>query len=182
MRLFVALPIPEPVEDGLWPLQDGVPGAIWTAPGDHHLTLRFLGEVQGDRVEPLVAGLARLRLTAFALQLRGVGFFPPRGQPRTLWAGVADRAPLDHLHAKIDGLCGGMGLGRDPRQFAPHVTLAKLHDSPPHRVAAWLAGHAQMASEPWTADRFCLYRSRPGSAGSDYEVLASFALGAGPSP
>lgn len=176
MRLFVALPIPPAIEDDLWPLQDGVPGATWTAPDEHHLTLRFLGEVADARVAALAAALDKLRLHGFTLQLAGVGFFPPRGHPTTLWAGVAERAPLDHLHAKIDLACGQLGLGRDSRQFMPHVTLARLHDSPPHRVAAWLSAHAPMRSAAWIADRFCLYRSRPRAAGADYETLETFAL------
>ena len=47
MRLFVALPIPDAVAQGLMLMQGGVPGARWQAREQLHLTLRFIGEVDG---------------------------------------------------------------------------------------------------------------------------------------
>ena len=45
MRLFVALSLPETVQDRLSDLCQGVPSAKWVAPENLHLTLRFIGEV-----------------------------------------------------------------------------------------------------------------------------------------
>ena len=47
MRLFVALSIPEAVAQSLMLIQGGVPGARWQAREQLHLTLRFIGEVDG---------------------------------------------------------------------------------------------------------------------------------------
>jgi 2'-5' RNA ligase len=133
--LFIALPIVEPVEDLFFPLQDGVPGADWHDPGDHHLTLAFLGEVPDHRIVDLAAKLAALRSDQFTLELSGVGHFPPRGKPKVLWAGVAHSEALERLERKVAHAVHELGLPMDERKFAPHITLARLHDS---RVAGRL--------------------------------------------
>ena len=46
-RLFVALELPAPVKRELARLAAGLPGARWVAPEQFHLTLRFIGEVNG---------------------------------------------------------------------------------------------------------------------------------------
>ena len=47
MRLFVALSLPEMVRTHLSLLGGGVPGANWSPAENLHLTLRFIGEVDG---------------------------------------------------------------------------------------------------------------------------------------
>lgn len=171
MRLFVGLPIPDDHVDALWPLQDGVPGADWTDPDDHHLTLVFLGDLAPDRVLALAQILGSVRFAPFELALAGLGHFPPRGRPRSLWAGVQPSEQLRRLQAKVARACAGHGLNLEARQFAPHVTLARLRDSPPHRVAQWLGGHVGFASAPWTVDHFVLYRSARQPGVQHYEPL-----------
>ena len=53
IRLFVALPVPDPVRDYLSELAYGLPGAIWISPENYHLTMRFVGEVE---IEHALAG------------------------------------------------------------------------------------------------------------------------------
>ena len=63
----------------------------------------------------------------FALQLAGTGVFGD-GKPRTLWVGVEQRArrcgPARQDRAGPDP----RRPAPEPRKFAPHVTLARLHD------------------------------------------------------
>ncbi|MBM4343100.1 MAG: RNA 2',3'-cyclic phosphodiesterase [Deltaproteobacteria bacterium] len=171
MRLFIGLPIPADHVDALWPLQDGVPGADWTDPEDHHLTLVFLGEVAPDRVRDLGRALDAVRFAPFDLAMAGLGHFPPRGKPRTLWAGVQPCDALQRLQAKVARTCAGLGIPLEVRQFLPHVTLARLRDSPPHRVAQWLGGHVGFSSPPWTVDQFVLYRSSRQPGVQHYDPL-----------
>ncbi len=171
MRLFVGLPIPDAHVDGLWPLQDGVPGADWTEPADHHLTLAFVGELAPDRVPTLARALAAVRFAPFELSMAGLDHFPPRGAPRSLWAGVRPSDDLMRLHAKVARACTAGGAKPESRQFAPHITLARLRESPPHRVAEWLGGHLGFASPPWRVDHFVLYRSRREPGVQHYEPL-----------
>src|SRR5262245_17689177 len=81
-RLFVAIDLPETVKDQLELLHRGIPRARWTRDRQYHLTLRFLGEVEGPSVEMLHDLLRGVRAAPFELRLAGTGHFPPRGQPR----------------------------------------------------------------------------------------------------
>ncbi len=51
IRLFVALSFPEEIRQSLAALCAGVPGARWVNPDQFHLTLRFIGEVDGIHAE-----------------------------------------------------------------------------------------------------------------------------------
>ena len=176
LRMFVGLMLPEPVEDELWPLQDGVPGARWTEPGQHHLTLLFLGEVPVNTLESLDERLRALRAPPMTLQPAGVGHFPPRGMPRTLWLGLEKSEPLARLHAQLADVARALQLAGDTRKFAPHVSLARLHHSPPYRVAEWEAACNRVRTVPWPVTTFELVRSLPGVNGSEYHVEQRYPL------
>src|SRR5208282_1129398 len=98
LRLFVGIALPPEVKLSLSLLCAGVPGAKWVDPGNYHVTLRFIGEVDEGAASDLDDALARIRAPRFALALAGVGQFGNR----MLWAGVERNDALAHLHEKID--------------------------------------------------------------------------------
>src|SRR6202012_3393078 len=65
MRLFVALSLPRAVRQQLMLLQGGVPGARWMPEENLHLTLRFIGEVDGADMEMLDDALAMIAAPDF---------------------------------------------------------------------------------------------------------------------
>src|SRR6201992_968142 len=67
MSLFGALSLPDVVARGLMLLQGGVPGARWQAREQLHLTLRFIGEVDGADARALDDALAGVDAPAFYL-------------------------------------------------------------------------------------------------------------------
>ena len=99
LRLFVAIPIPEPVRDEIirvqQELQPLVPRDVarWARSDQFHLTLRFLGDVPADGVEDLKKSVGAVCRNARSLSLRagGVGFFPNPRSPRVIWVGIDDR-------------------------------------------------------------------------------------------
>jgi len=176
LRLFVALDLPESERERLAGLAGGVPGARWVAPENLHLTLRFVGEVDGDRAGDLDAALSRIAAPAFALSVVGVGCFEAQRRPQTLWAGVEPNPVLDRLRDKVDRAAVAAGFDPDDRKFRPHVTLARLKQAPRERVARWLAHHGLLRIGPVPVDRFVLYRSDLTADGPVYEALADYPL------
>ena len=176
MRLFVALDLPHAARKRLVRLATGLPGARWLPPENLHLTLRFLGEMPGHRAEELDAALAALRGRCFALQLRGVGVFEKAGRPQTLWAGV-DRAPqLEHLQAKIETAVQRIGFEPERRRFAPHVTVARLDNAPPGKLAEWVQAHNLMRADPVAVEHFTLFSSQLGKDGAVYTPEVEYGL------
>ncbi|HEX4077808.1 MAG TPA: RNA 2',3'-cyclic phosphodiesterase [Rhizomicrobium sp.] len=175
MRLFVALGLPDAVAEGLLLLQGGIPGARWSAREQLHLTLRFIGEVDGRDATAIDDALASIRAARFTLELKGMGEFGGKN-PRALWAGVRDDRPVLHLQRKIESALQRIGLPAEERKFTAHVTLARLRAAPRDRVITFLAAHALYASVPFEVNCFILYSSTLGAHGSLYRQERAYGL------
>jgi 2'-5' RNA ligase len=180
MRLFVALPIPDPVTRALTIVQGGVPGARWQSREQMHLTLRFVGEVEGGDMRALDDALAGIDAPAFDLQLHGVGQFGNK-QPHALWAAARKQELLEHLQRKVDNAIRRVGQppssgDKDAHKFTPHVTLARLRHPDLDRLRDWLVQHALFTSEEFAVNAFCLYSSKLTSDGSIYRMEREYPL------
>jgi 2'-5' RNA ligase len=172
----VALPIPDAVARGLMLLQGGVPGARWQAREQLHLTLRFIGEVDGADARALDDALAGIHAPAFEMQLHGVGQFGNK-QPHSLWAAARRNELLEHLARKVDAAIRRVGQPQDAHKFTPHVTLARLRHPEMERLRDWLTAHSLYTSETFTVDGFCLYSSKLTSGGGIYRIEQDYPLG-----
>ncbi|MBL9096429.1 MAG: RNA 2',3'-cyclic phosphodiesterase [Alphaproteobacteria bacterium] len=175
LRLFTAIEIPETLRTRLTFLQSGVPGARWTPVENLHLTLRFIGEVDEPTAVDIDAALSVLREDAFQLTLRGVGEFGGR-DPHAIWAGVAANPALTHLVAKIERALQRIGLPAETRKYAPHVTLARLRDTPVAKVLEFLSTHGLFDSGPFDVRSFGLYSSFQTPRGSLYREERRYPL------
>jgi 2'-5' RNA ligase len=176
-RLFLGLDLPDDIDIDLQMMGGGIQDARWQTVEQLHLTLEFLDEVDGREMRELIAALDDLESPAFELQLRGVGVFPPRALPRTLWVGVAEPEPVRLLHRRCARIMDELGLDRDRRKYTPHVTLARFGPRvPADEVGEWITGHALYASRRFRVDQVQLYSSVLGQRGSKYQIEASFPL------
>lgn len=175
MRLFVALALPDLIAENLLLLQGGVPGARWSQREQLHLTLRFIGEVDGRDATAIDDALATIHAPRFTLELKGVGEFGGKN-PRALWAGIDDDAAVKHLQRKIESALQRIGHPAEERKFAPHITLARLRGAARDRVITFLTSHALYASPPFEVNTFILYSSTMTPNGSIYLPERSYAL------
>ena len=176
-RLFVALALPEDLRRRLEMLRGGLPGARWQSAEQMHLTLRFIGEVDGAAFAEIVDALTDIEAEAFSLTLEGVGHFPPRGRARILWAGVAPNPALMRLRERTEAAITGLGFEPDGRNYAPHVTLARFASRvPTHRLQAFVSYHGPFSSGPFAVGSFELFSSHLGAGGAHYEIEASYPL------
>jgi len=182
MRLFVAIALPDAIAQTLSMLQSGVPGARWQTREQMHLTLRFIGEADGNQAQAIDDALSAIDAPVFELQLKGVGEFGGRN-PRALWAGVAANEALAHLQRKIETALQRIALPAEERKFTPHVTLARLKAAPRGRVMDFLVHHALYASAAFPVGEFTLFSSHLSPNGSLYRVERSYPLRSdGPRP
>jgi 2'-5' RNA ligase len=176
-RLFIALVLPDRIKLSLEPLTRGLGDLRWRTPDQQHLTLRFIGEVDGGLMNDLTEALALVPGTPFDLRLKGVGHFPPRGQPSVLWVGVEKSLELGRLKRRIDRVLATVGIERDSRRFSPHVTIARIRGPlAPIRLGTYLMRHALYRSKPFAISSFHLFSSRLHPAGADYLLEASYEL------
>jgi 2'-5' RNA ligase len=176
LRLFVAVPLPEEVQDRLERIGFGIPGANWVPGENMHITLRFLGEVSNADAADIDGALLGVRAPAFDLSIEGVGHFGSLRQTRALWAGVARNPALAHLRDKVESAVVRAGQPSQSRKFVPHVTLARFKGETGHHLANFLAEHNLLKIGPIRIDRFTLFQSHLKRDGSLYEPLADYPL------
>ena len=176
MRLFVALDLPDALRARLAAMATAIPGARWVPAENHHLTLRFIGEVAPDQAEEIDHALAALRGRAFLLTLAGVGTFRKAGRDTQLWVGAARSEPLERLQAKIETALQRAGLPAERRRFQPHVTLARLGDAPEGKLAGFVQTHNLFRAEPMTVEHFTLFSSRLGKTQAVYTPEVDYPL------
>lgn len=157
---FIALDIPTDLQSDLFNIMGDVPNALWVDEADLHLTLRYLGPVDGIVLDDLRRALERVKAPAFPLRLGEIGFFPLRGEPESLWIGAEGHETLLYLRRKIDSLATRMQIKTDRRRYKPHVTLARLFDAPDARLARYAAAHSLYRPEPQLATSFSLWESQ----------------------
>ena len=115
----------------------GAKGLRWEDPGKFHVTLRFMGEVEPDRLDAIKRAGAEAAgaRSSFTLRLSEIGAFPARGAARVMWIGGESALPdyaglAEYLERSLiahgavaDGGPIGWAIARQSR---PHVTLARV--------------------------------------------------------
>lgn len=194
MRLFVALDITDEIRGRIARFLDGVggfaPEARWASPESLHVTLKFIGEQSGDKIEEIRQALRTIEAPALELNFRGWGFFPGARAPRVFWAGVEGSSQLPSLAAAVDARLAARGVPKEEHAFNAHLTLARSRggsgssrkqggDVPNRsfqRLREKLAALPAPEFGTMTAHEFFLYQSHLSPAGSKYTKLAEFKL------
>ncbi|TGE02683.1 RNA 2',3'-cyclic phosphodiesterase [Methylobacterium nonmethylotrophicum] len=176
-RLFTGIEVPPEAGLGLGALRGGLPGARWVEPADYHVTLRFIGDVDGGLADEIAEALAEakarppLMLTLDALAVFG------GARPHALFARVVPDPGLSELQAEHERILRRLGVPPDTRRFTPHVTLARLkRGAGPDGVAQYLALQPVFPRVSFTATRAVLYSSRDSVGGGPYVVEAAYPL------
>lgn len=178
IRLFTAVPIPIPICQQLHAMGRSLPGARAVPEEQIHVTLRFIGEVEGTVFKDIKENLSSINASPFNLAVQGVGHFPPRGKPRVIWAGLQPTEPLVKLKRRIDTCLIECGLAPDNRKFSPHITLARLNKPPMDRITRFLAGNAFLKFEEFEVNHFHLYSSKLTNKGAAHTLEAEYPLNA----
>jgi 2'-5' RNA ligase len=174
-RLFAGLEIPAEIGQTLSSLRGGLPGARWVDPENYHVTLRFIGDIDGASANEIASMLFQVNRKPFEVTVRGLSSFGGR-KPRAVVASIVPSRPLIELQAELERLMQRIGLDPEGRKFTPHVTLARLYDASSQDVADYLSVRGYFPSRVFTADRFVLFSSRASTGGGPYVVEDSYAL------
>lgn len=167
--------MPTEISERLDRLAHGFPDARWTDLDDLHLTLRFIGDVDQSTFYELGELLAGISLAPFALELHGIGLFPPRGPLRQLWIGVEPNPELMRLRRRINACLAEANVPAERRKFVPHVTLARFRQPPSEtRLATYLQRHSLARLQPFAVDAFGLYSSILRADGAEHVLEAEY--------
>jgi RNA 2',3'-cyclic 3'-phosphodiesterase len=195
-RLFLAVPLPDNVvtlvdrtisslQREEWPVR-------WIAPGNAHITLHFLGEVEPERAQLLRLSLPEVvaQHERFNLRTADLGVFPNMRRPKVIWLGLY--GPAHRLHTLRDAIGAQLELlefETEEREFHPHVTLGRVRDARGTRIRdlpAAIRARLERAAETGEVthrnpvrvpvDEVHLVQSHLGPTGPTYEVIDRYPL------
>jgi RNA 2',3'-cyclic 3'-phosphodiesterase len=186
LRTFIAIDVPPAVLDTITRIQNRFKSlglhASWVKPGNIHLTLKFLGETDPDRISGIQNKLTETlaSFAPFRLSLDSAGVFPDTQRPRVLWVGLKDECgELETLQSNIEKALESVGFPLEQRSFSPHLTLARVKSPKGKKeLKNELDAVNQEGIDPHPFDvvRVHLYESQLTPTGSIYTVLANFKL------
>ena len=145
IRCFIAIDIPAEIKAELSRLQDSLKGLgvsiSWTKPQGIHLTLKFLGDVDPEKIPRVMESMesAAGTVEGFSVVAEGVGCFPSARRPRVLWVGLDGGEALTAIQQAVEAAVEPLGFERERRKFHPHLTLGRVrHPGGVERVVAEL--------------------------------------------
>ena len=136
VRSFIAIELPDAVKTALTQLQAQLKSGKflpvkWVNPHSIHLTLKFLGNVESDRIGEITRAIeaAAQGVSPFHLEVKGLGVFPSLKRVQVAWVGLEGGIDqLGQLQQRIESNLIPLGFTPESRSFTPHLTLARLRD------------------------------------------------------
>lgn len=179
MRLFTGIDLPEDVRERLERLLMHLRPAAhlkWSPVYNLHVTLKFIGEWPEEKLPQLETALRSIATRdAIAIDVKSLGWFPNSHHPRVFWVAINGGDALTALARDTETALAPLGIAKEDRAFTAHLTLARIKEPVPLqnlRAAIEQLESVEFGSFP--ADRFYLFRSQPGAAGSIYTKLSEY--------
>lgn len=189
IRSFVATNLPAEIKEGLAAIEDKLalnrPWVKWVEPSGIHLTLKFLGNLDPERIREVLEILGDLCHGAgpFRLEVGGLGAFPGVSRPRVIWVGVGgELEKLAILQRNIDEGLSRVGFAPEDRAFTPHLTIGRVREGADPVLKRELGREIEGSGSPFfgsfVVSSISLMRSQLTPKGAVYSELGSFLLGA----
>ncbi len=135
VRTFIAVRLPAEVRRRLMLIETRLmqcgADVKWVPEENFHITLKFLGPVEQDRIAPVCEAVecAVAGVKAFDLTFGGVGAFPRPSSPRVVWVGTPSGADeMKSLAGRIEDAMEVLGFSKEDRPFSGHVTLGRVRN------------------------------------------------------
>lgn len=172
MRIFVALELPENTIREIREWQEQLvilhPSLKWIKPEQMHLTLRFFGDIQRDRMLEIEKLLSSRHTGLLEFTLDKLGTFCGRDQlPFAYWLGGSFPSIVSHVAEELGKIPDGRGR-INSKKFLPHITIARRRES---------SASPQLPEPPAMQGVFheaVIFNSRLTPAGPEYSRLKRF--------
>ncbi|BCS88734.1 RNA 2',3'-cyclic phosphodiesterase [Pseudodesulfovibrio sediminis] len=164
-RLFIGIELPARYQLQVTPFTQTLGTDLhssvrWSKPGNWHLTLKFLGEIDESRLPRIIEALTAIRFDPFVLQAGGAGVFPRTQHPRVVWLGLKEGAKAcTALALQIEDALAPLDIPQEKKQFRPHLTLGRIRRLGRDNWADVIKRAAAHSWPQFTVDRFILWHS-----------------------
>lgn len=184
IRAFIGFELPEKIISYINKIQEDIKGyrfkVRWVRPGNIHLTLKFLGDIDRSDTEKVGKAIAESakETVPVSLAVKGIGVFPDIKRPRVVWCGIAGNMDsLTRLHKTLDENLALIGFQKEKRPFKGHLTLGRVKEKiNSKRLLDAIKAIGGLESEPFIADQIILFKSELKPAGAVYTKLKTVSL------
>jgi len=185
IRSFLAIEIPRTILKKIEEVQDDLKSSRadvrWVNPEKIHLTLKFFGNIDESRIDPIVKSIERptQTISPFSLKVRGVGAFPHLKNPRVIWMGLVDgKEVLVSFQKQLEKELEKIGFEPEERAFHPHLTLGRMKSSKGREeLAGRMERHKEEEFGNFQVERVVLFKSDLKPTGPIYTPLREINLG-----
>lgn len=181
MRLFVSVDL-DGLAEGVQRVQQHVSdasGLRLTGPAQAHVTLKFLGDTDPDRLPELTDELERAveqsGVEPFDATFGGLGVFPSLEYISVVWFGVrAGGQEMTRLHEAIEERTTAMGFDPEEHEFTPHATIARMDHAGGKELVQSVVRERDPDVGELTVDSVSLTESELTDEGPEYTPVESF--------
>jgi RNA 2',3'-cyclic 3'-phosphodiesterase len=133
MRTFIALELSQEVRAELSRLEAEIKKAEadvkWVVPENIHLTLKFLGDVDEDKIGRIKETLDGISsgIKSFEISLFKLGGFPNLNYPRVIWVGIDKGcSEVEKIAALVEAKLAELSFEKEDRPFSAHLTIGRV--------------------------------------------------------
>lgn len=172
-RLFVAIPVTEEIKESIWPLiqELRISGADLklVSVENLHFTLKFLGNVDEDKILEIIKKLSAIKQNKFSISLRAVGVFPSPERIKVVWIGI-ESVELISLVKKINQSLNY--VRKEEHEETPHLTIARVKSGRDKaKLQKIVEQYQNTLFGEMKVDKIILYESELGKEGPKYKVV-----------
>ncbi len=140
IRSFIAIELDDKTHQLLSEIQNKLKHATsnikWVNSCNIHLTLKFLGNIQLEKIEEVKSLLddAALGVKAFKISLSEIGAFPKLDYVRVIWVGIKlGSEKIKSLASNLEEKLTKLGFEKEKRPFRSHLTLGRMRLPKPNQ-------------------------------------------------
>ena len=129
MRLFIAVPLPKDIQKKVFSfeqaLREASSGGRFVPQGNHHITLRFIGE--SNDLADIAFAMEQTVVDArpFSLKLGEYGYFDHGGARTSFLKAEGDLSELFRIHEMLETNLWERGFCKGKGRLIPHITLGR---------------------------------------------------------
>jgi 2'-5' RNA ligase len=185
LRSFLAIELPATILHRIGEVQRDLKSSKadvrWVSPEHIHLTLKFFGNIEESRIDPIVKAIEEpIRGTSpISITIRGIGAFPGLKNPRVIWMGLSDeRKELIPFQNRLEKELEKIGFQSEDRPFHPHLTLGRMRSNRgKDELVRGMDRYREETFGNFQVERVVLFKSDLTPKGAIYTALREVRLG-----
>ncbi len=180
IRTFVAVNLDQAIRDKIGEAEKDfdIKGVKLVDPALIHVTMKFLGNVEENRIDEIADALKKVKVPPFTAHIRSIGGFPNARSPRVIWIGAEPGENFGEMNRQVEDVLAGIGFEREGR-FKPHVTIGRVKFPDPmqkQRLPQLFEKYSDFDAGTMQVDRIHLMKSTLSPKGPKYEALREISL------